>query len=321
MYNTMKEKLTKLIKNKTVIVGIVAIVIIVSVLLFLYQRQLEQERTQIVLLGDQDITLEVGEKYEEKGFEASSKAKNMNDKVKVTSNLNTAVVGNYEVVYQLNVDSLSFHKTSVRTVQVKDTTKPKITIKGDKEMVHYLGDKFKVPNYQAIDNYDGDITDKVKVTSNVNETKLGTYRVSYNVSDSSGNETMATVKVTVKKKKNPYVVVSISKQTLKYYEYDKLVLTSNVVTGINGKTPKGTFKVQNKAQDIILKGEDYESFVSYWIGFYRGAFGFHDASWRSSFGGNIYKYAGSHGCVNMPYSKVRQLYNLIDVGTPVYIKS
>ena len=72
MYNTMKEKLTKLIKNKTVIVGIVAIVIIVSVLLFLYQRQLEQERTQIVLLGDQDITLEVGEEYEEKGFAAVS---------------------------------------------------------------------------------------------------------------------------------------------------------------------------------------------------------------------------------------------------------
>ena len=77
--------------------------------------------------------------------------------------------------------------------------------------------------------------------------------------------------------------------------------------------------VLNKARNVTLKGADYESFVNYWIAFKGSAYGLHDASWRSNFGGTIYKYNGSHGCVNMPYYKVQELYNLVDIGTPVYI--
>ena len=47
--------------------------------------------------------------------------------------------------------------------------------------------------------------------------------------------------------------------------------------------------------------------------------GLHDASWRSRFGGNIYIYNGSHGCVNMPRSEVSKLYNMVEIGTPVYV--
>ena len=71
--------------------------------------------------------------------------------------------------------------------------------------------------------------------------------------------------------------------------------------------------------DIILKGKDYESFVSYWIAFKGNSYGLHDASWRSRFGGNIYTYNGSHGCVNMPRSEVSKLYNMVEIGTPVYV--
>ncbi|MBQ3466630.1 MAG: L,D-transpeptidase, partial [Firmicutes bacterium] len=42
-------------------------------------------------------------------------------------------------------------------------------------------------------------------------------------------------------------------------------------------------------------------------------------SWRSNFGGDIYKYSGSHGCVNLPTNKAPELYNLISVGTVVII--
>ena len=47
--------------------------------------------------------------------------------------------------------------------------------------------------------------------------------------------------------------------------------------------------------------------------------GFHDATWRSAFGGNIYVRNGSHGCVNLPYSAAEDLYSKIDVGTPVVV--
>ena len=47
--------------------------------------------------------------------------------------------------------------------------------------------------------------------------------------------------------------------------------------------------------------------------------GLHDASWRSEFGGEIYKTNGSHGCVNLPKDKAYELYDLISVGTTVIV--
>ena len=270
--------------------------------------------------GEENITLEVGTQYADEGFIATDRDKDISEKVKVESNLNTNKIGNYQTSYNLKLLYLNMNQTLYRNIEVVDTTKPELKIEGKKTITAYLEDKFTYPTYSAIDNYDGDITKNVKVESNLDLNNIGRYEINYKVTDSSGNESTDKVTVSVEKKKNPYVIVSIANQKLEYYEYDKLVLSSSVVTGINGKTPRGNFKVLNKARDIILKGADYESFVSYWIAFKGAAFGFHDASWRSSFGGNIYKYAGSHGCVNMPYSKVRQLYNMIDIGTPVYIK-
>ena len=47
--------------------------------------------------------------------------------------------------------------------------------------------------------------------------------------------------------------------------------------------------------------------------------GLHDANWRSQFGGNIYQYDGSHGCINMPPSKAAALYSMVSAGTTVYV--
>lgn len=313
----MEEQKKQKMGPKTVaLLMIIAIAVLIAATLIIKLKA----DMEFALLGPNNIIIEVGSDYQEPGFSARCGLKSINDKVKVSSNLNSNVVEDYKIQYQLKIDYLRFSETLFRQVKVVDTTKPELKINSDKEMTVYIGDKYLEPTYSAIDNYDGDITESVKVQSNVDLKKVGTYEINYSVTDSSGNETSDKVLVHVKGKKNPYVVVSISKQTLKYYEYGQLVLSSNVVTGINGKTPTGTFKVLNKATNIILKGKDYESFVNYWIAFKGVAFGFHDASWRSKFGGNIYKYNGSHGCVNMPYSKVKQLYNMISIGTPVYIQ-
>ena len=306
------------IRNDVLIISILVIIGICVILGYIFF--MKRASTELALLGQENVVLEVGNEYKEEGYVAKISNKDINDKVKVISDLNTNAVGDYKIQYNLKIGYLSVDKTVERQVKIIDTTKPEIKIEGKKKVTAYIGDKFKYPKYTATDNYDGDITDKVLVSDNINFEKVGRYEINYKVIDSNGNTDEQKVTVSVEKKKNPYVVVSIANQTLKYYEYDKLVLTSPVVTGINGKTPRGTFAVEDKEINIILKGADYESFVSYWIGFYRGAFGFHDASWRSSFGGNIYQYAGSHGCVNMPYSKVKQLYNMIDMGTPVYVK-
>ena len=129
----------------------------------------------------------------------------------------------------------------------------------------------------------------------------------------------------------PCVLVDISDQTLYYYENGKLVFKTPVVTGkiygaVYHGTPKGTFHILYKQRDTVLKGlEDdgktkYESPVSYWMPFTSNGFGLHDATWRSSFGGTIYQYSGSHGCVNMPYRYAQKLYAGIRPGSIVKIR-
>ena len=313
--------MTKEDKQIFIIKLIIGILSVITVSLIICQFTIEKNTTEFSLNGKEKVVLEVGvDEYVEEGFTAKSNGKNINNKVTVKNNVNTKKVGNYVILYNLKINYLNVDKTLVRKVYVKDTKKPSLTVNGDKELQLYIGDTFDYPTYAALDEYDGDITNKVKVESNLDLTKEGTYEINYKVNDSSNNETSEKIVINVaEKRKDPHINVSISSQTLTYYEYGEVVLTSPVVTGINNGTPTGTFRVLNKARSVTLKGPDYESFVNYWIAFKGSSYGLHDASWRSSFGGNIYRYNGSHGCVNMPYYKVQALYNMVEIGTPVYI--
>ena len=78
-----------------------------------------------------------------------------------------------------------------------------------------------------------------------------------------------------------------------------------------------------QGKDRILRGAkkadgtyEYESHVDYWMPF-NGGIGFHDATWRSKFGGTIFQTSGSHGCINLPPEKASVLYDLIYKGMPV----
>ena len=105
------------------------------------------------------------------------------------------------------------------------------------------------------------------------------------------------------------------------YKRNNVILDSDVVTGcvaLGRGTPGGIYSVAYKQSPAILVGEDYETPVTYWMPF-NGGIGFHDATWRGSFGGTIYMYAGSHGCVNMPYYKAQELFGLIEAGMPVIV--
>lgn len=116
------------------------------------------------------------------------------------------------------------------------------------------------------------------------------------------------------------IVVDIASQKLTYYYGGVAKLISDVVTGKNNTTPRGTFSVVSKMRNINLVGPGYVSHVNYWIAFKGNQIGFHDASWRNAFGGSIYIRNGSHGCVNMPLQSVINLYNLVSIGTKVIIR-
>ena len=119
-----------------------------------------------------------------------------------------------------------------------------------------------------------------------------------------------------------FILIDISEQRLYYCKSRKLILDYPVVTGCVSKgmgTPKGEYSIRSKSRDTTLSGSGYSSHVDYWMAFIGNSYGIHDASWRSKFGGQIYKTNGSHGCVNSPRSKVKILYEKAPVGTPVIV--
>lgn len=126
---------------------------------------------------------------------------------------------------------------------------------------------------------------------------------------------------------NTYVEVDLTGQHVYMIKDGTLVWDAPCVTGNLSKkhdTPEGIYSLYYKERDRVLRGAkqadgsyEYESPVSYWMPF-NGGIGLHDANWRGNFGGNIYKTSGSHGCINLPPSKTRALYDLVYKGIPVF---
>ena len=126
-----------------------------------------------------------------------------------------------------------------------------------------------------------------------------------------------------------YVEVDKCDQTVYYYENYELQMASECVTGTETNpsryTPTGIYSIYMMERGRTLRGAQqadgsyaYSSYVNYWMAF-NGGIGLHDATWRDDFGGSIYWYSGSHGCVNLPYWAAQELYNMVDIGTTVIV--
>lgn len=114
-----------------------------------------------------------------------------------------------------------------------------------------------------------------------------------------------------------------------YYQNGADIFESDFVSGnmsyADRQTHAGIFTLYYKKSPDVLRGTmkadgtyEYESKVEYWMPF-DGGIGFHDASWRGEFGGDIYLTDGSHGCINMPPENAGILYDLIQYDVPIVL--
>ena len=152
-------------KKKILIIVFLIFIIILTFLLC----------AQIRLKGKTVITLNYDEVYEEPGYSSLFK-------VKVTDNIKNNKVGKYKVTYK----NFLFKKN--RTVEIVDEVKPVITLIDDNVTI-LLNEEYKEPGYKAQDEYDGDLTDKVEIISGLKNNQVGTYKITYKVTDSSKNTT------------------------------------------------------------------------------------------------------------------------------------
>lgn len=120
---------------------------------------------------------------------------------------------------------------------------------------------------------------------------------------------------------NSYVEINLTAQHLFLYVDGALVMESDFVSGNLAKsyfTPTGAYGITYKEKEATLNGEDYSTPVDFWMPF-AGNVGMHDATWRASFGGSIYKRDGSHGCVNLPWSSAKTIFENVNAGFPVLV--
>ncbi len=118
-----------------------------------------------------------------------------------------------------------------------------------------------------------------------------------------------------------YVEVNLDAQHVYCYVSGNIVAQADCVSGkvsTGNFTPDGTYAITYKESDATLVGENYSSPVKYWMPF-NGNIGLHDASWRSSFGGKIYLTGGSHGCVNLPSSAAKTIFENVHKGEAVVV--
>ena len=164
-------------------------------------KVVDMEKPVIKLKGKTTVVVSYGDSYQESGYTAKDDYDgDLTDKV-VIRKIDTSKLGKYTLTYSV-VDS-SGNKIDVnRKVNVVDNKAPTIDLDGKSLMVVKLNAEFKDPGYTAVDNYDGDVTDKVTVSGKINTAKMSTYKLTYKVKDSFGNIATKVRKVQVGSQKD-----------------------------------------------------------------------------------------------------------------------
>lgn len=143
----------------------------------------------IILNGENPVNLHTGDSYIDLGATASDNIDgNLTiNIVTVGLPISTSVPGTFSITYNVSDNAGNLAAQVIRTVNVVDISTPVITLLGDNPIAVELGAVYTDAGATATDDADGNITDDIVVVNNVNTSVSGTYTVTYNVSDSSGN--------------------------------------------------------------------------------------------------------------------------------------
>lgn len=148
-------------------------------------------------------------------------------------------------------DSSGNFTTLTLPIIYEDKEKPKITLKGDKTIYLLKGEEYQELGYTATDNCLGNITDQVKVTSNVNINKSGKYTISYTVSDDLKNTTKVT-RIVYVYEKNPDIPIG-DKVIYLTFDDGPSAYTNELLDILKKYNVKATFFVTGNGSDAVIK--------------------------------------------------------------------
>ena len=209
----------------------------------------DKEAPVIELSGDIEMTIEAGTQFEEPGFSADDNYDgDLTEKVEKNNDIDTCTKQDVTITYSVK-DSSGNEAVANRTVHIVDTTPPQITLTQGSTCYVKCGTEYMEAGYYAEDICDGDITDKVQVTGDVNTRECGSYTVSYKVSDSSGNTAEAVRTVRVYKPMTDNVVNPGNKVVYLTFDDGPGPYTQELLDVLDRYNVKATFFVTNGKPD------------------------------------------------------------------------
>lgn len=176
----------------------ILIILLISLVTIIFIFRNDKGEIHLKVESEDIVTVNINDKFMQPEATASyckgSKCLDITSFITIDNDIDTTKIGNYTITYKLDYKNMS-DSISIK-VKVIDNIAPIITLKGNTSVSIALNETYKEKGYTATDNVDGDITDRVTITNNINNKKEGTYDITYSVKDSSGNVT--SIKRTVK---------------------------------------------------------------------------------------------------------------------------
>ena len=164
-------------KKLFIILLIIGIVLIISGILFWIFGGIE-----VKLIGNKEINVTYNENYQDSGFKITKydyEVEKNKYSYKIESNVDTSILGDYKYIYHINYFIKKYDLE--RTIHVVDDLSPIIKTNIENIERDYCTKKILSKlEYSAIDNYDGDVTEKIEK----NESDEG---INLKVIDSNGN--------------------------------------------------------------------------------------------------------------------------------------
>lgn len=157
--------------------------------------------------GSDYVTLEINEKFYDPGISIKHQFKKIEKGITIESNLDITKIGDYQMRYKY------LDKEKIRKIQVVDTQSPTLKLKGNSKIIHFQNEEYVDEGIEIYDNSNEDLMNRLKVMNEVDVTQIGIYRINYEVSDASNNQ--SSIERIVEVVENPMLLDL-------HYHYDNL---------------------------------------------------------------------------------------------------
>lgn len=188
-------------KIKRIIIGLLAVIVVIAAAAVWFAHSVswqEAGRMQIMLRGDREVYVEYNTPYVEVGASATLRKNGQEQRLQVTQTgdaVDTGKLGSYLLKYTAQHEDRV--TTDYRLVHVVDSEAPVIHLNGAEYYTMSVGQPYAELGCEVSDNYDGNISDWVKVAGSVDMQTPGEYLLTYSVTDSCNNTASITRTVCV----------------------------------------------------------------------------------------------------------------------------